>query len=459
MPVPFSEGLFSGLSFMQPAALWALATLVIPVLIHLFNRSRGRLVKIGHINLVRNARKLKVTELKLADWLLLLLRVCLFALAALILAGLALPGLSRSNKATAYVSPAWLASAEPQVVSELLQQYSDKRTSRIFLLQDSFPALDEQLAGRVRNQAQQSQQIRNIWPLLTERLSLEHHLGTVAAFAVDNIAQFGASRPSLPRAVSWQLAHHDTSTASRPMPVTAVVAYDMQHSADAEVLDAALSSLKAHRLPGLSWDLIEFKNLTAQQRNVDWLILLTDSPEITRISDSTTSPKVILTDAFGASMTTATRQLLLPFYPFSHFRVNRTGDSEAFGVSGGLGDAGGYQHNLLSLPDNVPLLQQSQQGITREIHFNSRFNPAWSSIAQQPEFPELLLQLLMTDEQQEKSFAEASVLPAQLQPDIDTKVSATPLPRHSLQGLLAALMVLLWLAERWLSERKPRAQF
>lgn len=443
---------------MQPAALWALAALAIPVLIHLFNRSRGRLVKIGHINLIRNARKLKVTELQLADWLLLVLRVCLFALAALILAGMALPGLSSSNKATAYVSPAWLASAQPSAVSELLQQYSDKKTSRILLLRNGFPALAEQLAEqpaeqlaeqpaeRTRKDDQPSLQISNIWPLLAERLSLEHHRGDVEIYAVDNLAQFGASRPALPGEVRWHLNHHDVGNTSNPMPVTAVVAYDSKHRVDAEVLNAALSSLKAHRLTGLSWNLIEIQDLAAKHRDVDWLILLSDSANSTHFPDSTASPKVELTDAYGTSGVTAPRQLRLPFYPFSEFRVSRTGDSVD------------YQRTELSLPDDKPLLQQSQVGATREIHFNSRFIPAWSSIAQQPEFPELLLQLLMSDEAQEESFAGALVLPSQLQTTVNSNTFAAPLPRRSLQSLLATLMVLLWLAERWLSERKRRAQ-
>ncbi len=440
MPTPVS-----GLSFLQPAALWALAALSIPVLIHLFNRSRGRLVKIGHIDLIRNARKLKVTELKLSDWLLLLLRVCLFVLAALILAGLALPGLSSSDKVTAYVSPAWLLNAQPQAVADLLTRYSDNKTARIFLLQDGFPSLDSQLAERIRANDPSHVSISNIWPLLAERLSLEHHQRDVEVYALDNLAQFGASRPSLPRQITWHLSHLEVTTANSTTPITAIVAYAPTHRADAEILNAALSSLQAHRLQGLRWELIEIEALATAQRNVDWLILLSDSLVDTRYPGTAPSPKVVLTDAYGETGGAALQQMRLPFYPFSEFSVSRTGN---------LIDS---QRILSSLPDNQPLLQQSRNGSTREIHFNSRFNPDWSSIALQPEFPELLLQLLLGDEQQQLSFASASVLPSQLQAVSSPDAIATPVPLRSLQSLLAALMVLIWLAERWLSERKSRA--
>lgn len=445
-PATDMPALVSGLSFLQPAALWALMALAIPALIHLFNRSRGRLVKIGHIDLIKNARKLRVTELILSDWLLLLLRICLFALAAVVLAGLALPGLSSSDKATAYVSPAWLLNAQPQAVSDLLTRYSDQQAARVFLLQDGFPVLDSQLADAVRQDSTGTAKIHNIWPLLANRLSLEHHQGDVEVYAVDNLAQFGELRPSLPKEVSWNLSHFDQSHASHPVAINAIVAYKAKRKADAEVFDAAFTSLKAHRLAGLRWKLVEVKALATEQQQVDWLILLSGSSVNASLSNVMKSAKVVLTDAYGEAGNSTSQLLRVPFYPFSEFRVNRTGRA----VDG--------LRTLLALPNNQVLLQQGRTGGSREIHFNSRFHPAWSSIAAQPEFPELLLQLLMADKLQQLSFADARVLPSQLETAASPGMNAARLPRRSLQSLLAGLMVLIWLAERWLSERRPRVR-
>lgn len=438
--------LASGLSFLQPPALWALTALAIPILIHLFNRSRGRLVKIGHIDLIRNARKRKVTELKPSDWLLLLLRICLFAVAALLLAGLALPGLSSSDKATAYVSPAWLLNAQPQAVADLMMRYSDQQTTRIFLLQEDFPVLDSQLAGRLRHDNTATAKVSNIWPLLADRLSLEHHQGDVEVYAVDHLAQFGQLRPSLPTGVSWNLSHLDQSHASSPVAVTAIVAYDANRKADAEVFDAAFRSLKAHRLAGLRWKLIGVEALATEQQEADWLILLSEHTIDSNLFNTMKSAKVVLTDAYGEPGNSTSQLLRLPFYPFSEFRVNRTGSSVD------------ELRTLLALPNDQAVFQQGGTGSSREIHFNSRFHPAWSSIAVQPEFPELLLQLLMADELQQLSFAGASVMSAQLEAASGANMITARLPRRSLQSLLAGLMVLIWLAERWLSERKSRVQ-
>lgn len=464
----------SGLSFLQPAALWALAAVSIPIIIHLFNRSRGRLVKIGHIDLIRNARKLKVTELKLADWLLLLLRVSLFILAALILAGLALPGLSSSEKDTAYVSRAWLLSATANEISNLLVDYSDNKTKRIYLLQDDFPALDSKLVEELRTGQQQDLNsltpIRNIWPLLSERLSVEQHRGKVDVFAVDNLAQFGASRAALPQNVGWQLGHYKPTHDSLTSALDIVLAFDSSRRADADILRAAFISLKAYRLPGLSWKLLDIESLSDDHMDTDWLILLSETAVAADFAGSKQFPGTVLTDAFGDSEIKPAQQLQLPFFPFSNFVAIRAGNRGYMpprSPQTGLDLAADVQTNslstsagamtLLSTTAGLPILQMGRQGAAKKIHFNSRFNPEWSSLVSKPEFPEILLQLMGSESLQQVSFPDARVIPSQLQQSAVLERTATPLPRRSLQSLLAAIMVLLWLAERWLSERRRDA--
>ena len=126
-----SEAL-SGLSVVNPAAWWALLALCIPLIIHLFSKSRGRLVRIGHIDLIRQARKLQVTELKLTQWLLLFLRLAIITLACLILAGLATAGLNSSNANTIYLTANWLSNANTADLTELLNDADQAAESRIF---------------------------------------------------------------------------------------------------------------------------------------------------------------------------------------------------------------------------------------------------------------------------------------------------------------------------------------
>jgi hypothetical protein len=437
--MPFS---LTGLSVFTPAALWSLLALAIPVLIHLFNRSRGRLVRIGHIDLVRQARKLRVTEVKLAQWLLLLLRLAIFALAALILAGLAQPGLEDSDTASAYVTPAWVRTATPAMLDDLID--AGKQDSRVFVLQPGYARLDKEAADAIRQSPVDDSNISNIWPLLADRLSLEHHGGEVNVYATDYLQQFGMTRPDLPRDVSWNIIQAEVSLTPVNQPSRAVIAYDLERQHEAEIINAALASLKAHRIPALTWQLIEFSRITQEQLNADWLILLSEN-ELTTDQQTAIKPgTTVLLDATGKVSAGKVEHLSLPFYPFSTFRLN------------GLAPAPGESHSLLATADGRPVLQQSGSKAVRTVQFNSRFNPQWSSVTQQAEFPQILLQLMLSPQQQTQTFADARINTQSMYLATEGDIADIPLPRRSLQSLLAMLLAMLWITERWLSERKKR---
>ncbi len=441
----------SDLSVLTPAALWALLALLLPILIHLFNRSHGRLVPIGHIDLVRQARRLRVTEVKLAQWLLLLLRLAIFTLAALILAGLARPGLDSRSGSTTYVTTEWLKTSPLEDIETVLIEAEDESTSSIFLLQPGFPPLDRSQIDKFRQQIPPSAtDFRNVWPLLAERLSVEHHLGEVTVHATDYVMQYGVDRPTLPREVDWVLIHPETTPVISSNAIGAVIVYDDNHVDEAALLGDTLAVLKQHRLPGLTWSTTGSDTLNEAQLDTDWLIFLTEKyagpGQLALINSATT----VLSFA-GIGATENVQQIIkLPFYPFSTFRLNRYNKMDA--------DVESAWKTLLSTADGSPLLQESRSGLLRLLHFNSRFNPQWSSITQQAEFPELFLQLMLNEQQQLSRFADARTNPTQLKSDLAKAGMDDLFPSRPLQGLLAILLVLLWVTERWLSERRPREQ-
>ena len=425
-----------------PPGLWALLALAIPILIHLFNRSPGRLVRIGHIDLIRQARRLKVSEVKLAQWLLLLLRLGIFTIAALMLAGLARPGLERSESPTAYVTPAWLRTVAPALIDELLAKGPQ---NRVFLLQRGFAPLDKTMADKIRQTPLDAAGINNVWPLLAERLSLEHHGGAVDTYATDLLVQFGISRPALPVAVNWNIAHPQTAPEFLALAIHVTIAYDGERKHDAETLRAALASLRAHRIPGLTWEMADTRHISPQQFNSDWLIYLSEYEMTAEQQALINTPTTVLMDAVGQLPLRNLQYVSLPFYPFSAFRIT--------GLAGSLDNA----QAIVTTADGTPVLQEFEAGRTRILRFNSRFNPQWSSIAQQAEFPELLLHLMLSKQQQTLAFADSRIDIAQLQSGNTGQVTDILLPRRSLQNMLAILLVLLWVTERWLSERRQRA--
>ncbi|MFN2168691.1 MAG: BatA domain-containing protein, partial [Anaerolineae bacterium] len=144
-----------------PGLLAGFAALAIPLIVHLISRSRGRRVLIGNIALVRSARRRLVHQLRITQWLLLIVRLTLLGVAALIVGRLAAPGLQELNGDAAYVTPAWLAVASPAALAGLEGKYTTVR-----LLAPGFPDPEAPYA---------QDEHYDLWPLLAERLSVVHH--------------------------------------------------------------------------------------------------------------------------------------------------------------------------------------------------------------------------------------------------------------------------------------------
>ncbi|WP_412467974.1 BatA domain-containing protein [Pedobacter sp. KLB.chiD] len=72
--------------FLYPIGLLALAGLIVPFMIHLWNVKQGKTVKIGSIALLGESSRASAKSVKINDWLLLLLRCLLLALLVLFIA-------------------------------------------------------------------------------------------------------------------------------------------------------------------------------------------------------------------------------------------------------------------------------------------------------------------------------------------------------------------------------------
>jgi hypothetical protein len=73
------------MQFVQSIWLWAIAGIIIPVVIHLWNVKQGKTLKVGSIFFHTEAARSHSKSLRLSEWLLLLLRCLLLILLAIIL--------------------------------------------------------------------------------------------------------------------------------------------------------------------------------------------------------------------------------------------------------------------------------------------------------------------------------------------------------------------------------------
>ena len=73
------------LQLLQPIWLWAIAGIVVPIIIHLWNVKQGKTLKVGSIAFLTESARSHSTSLKLSELLLLLLRCLLVIILALLL--------------------------------------------------------------------------------------------------------------------------------------------------------------------------------------------------------------------------------------------------------------------------------------------------------------------------------------------------------------------------------------
>lgn len=80
------------MQFLYPIGLITLASLIVPIVIHLWRVKQGKTLKIGSIALLGESAASNAKSIRISDWILLLLRCLLFALIAFLLAGPYLKG-------------------------------------------------------------------------------------------------------------------------------------------------------------------------------------------------------------------------------------------------------------------------------------------------------------------------------------------------------------------------------
>lgn len=443
-----------GLSIAYPLAMWALLILLIPLLIHLFNRSKGRLVNIGHIDLVKQAKKLRVTEVKLDHWLLLLVRLSIFALLVLLLAGLSAPRSSQNMAPAIYITESWLADADDDEIHALIEKADESAQVQLQLLQTGFPTIDRQWLNDLKvSSLPEAGNFTDVWPLLLEKLDDEGHAGPVTVYATDNSSQFGEHMPILPERVTWQFR---PSPAASDFAVTryhAVIVYAQARIVATQEMSSLFELLKKHRLPGLSWETVPVEGLKETYPESDWLILLTEDESKLPALKNNQTPTTVFMDAAYTQTVSTQEYVELTFYPFSSFILKQyvvtSMDSRT------ATDTGDWK-TVLKTQSGQPVLEEFNSAQLRILKFNSRFHNDWNSLLLQAEFPELFLQLMLGEQGLSSRYPNSRVNPDTLQnrPSGNDKSSRVSL--ESLAQTLLFLLVFLWVLERWLSERRSR---
>lgn len=339
-------------------ALFGLFSLLIPLILHLVNPGKGRLVWVGNIKLLQGSKKKRVRELRIERWLLLLLRLGIFALLTLIVAELYIHGhykLLESRKIL--VTQDWLAQADEQQKTALGSQYQVLPGK---MLWQQLALLDKQLPKNL----------------------------VFSVYTTDSLYNFDVPvKPVIEREVGWHILQNPVARASQTEQSLTVYGAKPSNS-----ISTALEVIQKHRMPGLQ---VRYKLLPGENTEPsDWVIYTGELP----------LPKAIAEQAIKGSTVLV---------------ENGLGESKPWG-----------------------------DGYIIPFHVSSDAT-----------FVDQLLDMLLFTQSNVERFEQPVLMPVQIktshhnQTQAQQQVKKTPLSEY-----LWLLLIVLWLAERFVAERTLAAR-
>lgn len=187
------------LHFLMPLAFLALASLMAPLLIHLWSRGVGRRVRVGSLRFLEASERSRLRTIQLTQIPLMLVRMALLAMLVLVLAR------------PRWIDPAPLAESTPErwvlVHPDLVSQAPEEGVYRMLdslaagatmrLLAPGFPPVD--LDAFTRTDAASP----DVWSLLREADWRLPGGSTLTVVAPSRVVDFRGARPALRSAVSW----------------------------------------------------------------------------------------------------------------------------------------------------------------------------------------------------------------------------------------------------------------
>ncbi|MGY2130961.1 BatA domain-containing protein [Hymenobacter sp. HD11105] len=203
-------------TLLTPSALLALLGLLVPLAIHLWNRRPGRTVQVGSVRWLAASANRRLRSLKLEQLLLLLLRAAVVAVLAVALAGPVWQRPAPPTRGQVLVSPELLTSANLPSVRPLID--SLRRKGYILgRLTSGFPEINEEewtalLANPAAADSAAATESGFLWARAAQAAQRfperPVHLLTPA-----RLADLQGTRPNLPPNLTWQLIPTPDSSA------------------------------------------------------------------------------------------------------------------------------------------------------------------------------------------------------------------------------------------------------
>lgn len=287
----------------NPAMLWSLLSLAVPIAVHLLSHKEGKVIRIGSLRHMEAASTVQFSSIKLNEWMLLALRCLVLATAALLLAQPTLTDSSATERKWTVVEPALRHDTRVTRLADSLQAQGYETR----WLADGFPAVVD---------SNQVNLASNYWQVLKDLETSGP--ANVVVIAANNFTSFRGERVQLPSHIKWiQVSQQDinrdlsvtplenggyllrsgsftsqstlfddkyTSDLSskqrlqlsdKPTPIKTVVVYNPATLYEQKILTAALLAISSDAFP-ITIDAVREKDYA--NNSPDWLFWLAQTP-------------------------------------------------------------------------------------------------------------------------------------------------------------------------------------
>jgi aerotolerance regulator-like protein len=407
------------LGVLSPAWLLALATLALPIALHLWSPRGGRPIRVGSIRLLLGAQPATRRSWSLRDPVLLAVRCAVLAALALALAG---PyWVSRGN------TPRWALVADD--------------VARRNALVDSLTQAGLTVVP-TDGPATPGDRPQNLWAALAAAARAAPPGARFEVFGPQRLRYFRGPRPTIAARVEWH-AREPGTAASNPGPRRTgrlvTIFADRSRVEDARYVRAAIEA--AARATGIPASVaVRGDDPGVPLDPVDWIVWLSPRAAPASLVERVRAGATLLTDAGSEAASDRRSRIVLVDRPSDVWLRRRSAatDSGAPLWTDGAGRA---------------LLTMAREGRGWRYRFHGRFHPAWSELVLRPAFPEAVAGLWLGADSTGSRPDDRPITLAQLLPGYDPDVTGIAhLPPHG-----RSLFLPLWLfalatfaLERWL---------
>jgi hypothetical protein len=451
-----------GFTFTNPAGLWLFGLLAVPVIVHLLERGRRRVVLMGSLRWIEPLSPPRWSRWRLNDLWRLLLRLALVSALVLAVSGFAwVPAASRVVT-WVLVDPA----ADPAAAAEWLASSGADATlgeanREVRMLLPDFPAWRVSRAGNVA--------ATSAAPLYSLLAEADRALppGPVVVIAAEGAHRLGWRRPTLSRPVQWHSVPAamvidtdsrrgeprgpsvpDVAPGESPSPRTVTIMH-VARPADARRMQAAVDAWSAvapgeYRVsvvaltPGTQPDADADQAIaTLPSPSAEWILWLGDGTLPALVERRLAAGATVLTDSPPVAGGDAQSVAFLP--GAETITIARYADPSSDAAPVWRGTRGEV------------LLTQRAVGEGTLYRFLGEFSSRSSALMHEATFPERLLAVL-SERWRMPVPGGIAVAADQAVPGFEPPATRNPVPRP-LVSWLALIAALLWLCDRLLARR------